>query len=168
MRIAFSSSTVVLSRNRVPMKNSSRKADCMRACGETTERARCGGLKGVTAVWRRIQDAFALTDQGMKDFMRGAGFCALANLMLMLPIVVLYFVASDFIRYLDNPFSWPARHGALRSGHWAALAVMFVTQMWEYRGTYTVVARKRPQAHLHRRAFAPASALVFREAIWPT
>ena len=33
----------------------------------------------------------------MKDFMRGAGFCALANLMLMLPIVVLYFVASDFI-----------------------------------------------------------------------
>ena len=57
----------------------------------------------MTAMWRRIQDAFALTDQGMKDFMRGAGFCALANLMLMLPIVVLYFVASDFIRYLDNP-----------------------------------------------------------------
>ena len=54
-------------------------------------------------MWRRIQDAFALTDQGMKDFMRGAWFCALANLMLMLPIVVLYFAASDFIRYLDDP-----------------------------------------------------------------
>ena len=50
-------------------------------------------------MWRRIQDAFALTDQGMKDFMRGAGFCALANLMLMLPIVVLYFV---LVRYMIN------------------------------------------------------------------
>lgn len=50
----------------------------------------------MTAVWRRIQDAFALTDQGMKDFMRGAGFCALANLMLMLPIEVLYFAGKRF------------------------------------------------------------------------
>ena len=35
----------------------------------------------------------------MKDFIRGAGFCALANLMLMLPIVVLYFV---LVRYMIN------------------------------------------------------------------
>lgn len=101
----------------------------------------------MTAVWRRIQDAFALTDQGMKDFMRGAGFCALANLMLMLPIVVLYFVASDFIRYLDNPSVGLPGMALYAAGIVAALAVMFVTQMWEYRGTYTVVyqesARKR-------------------------
>jgi len=101
----------------------------------------------VTAVWRRIQDAFALTDQGMKDFIRGAGFCALANLMLMLPIVVLYFVASDFIRYLDNPSVGLPGMALYAAGIVAALAVMFVTQMWEYRGTYTVVyqesARKR-------------------------
>ena len=44
----------------------------------------------MAAVWRRIQDAFALTDQGMKDFMRGAGFCALANLMLMLPLSLIH------------------------------------------------------------------------------
>ena len=98
-------------------------------------------------MWRRIQDAFALTDQGMKDFMRGAGFCALANLMLMLPIVVLYFVASDFIRYLDNPSVGLPGMALYAAGIVAALAVMFVTQMWEYRGTYTVVyqesARKR-------------------------
>ena len=101
----------------------------------------------MTAVWRRIQDAFALTDQGMKDFIRGAGFCALANLMLMLPIVVLYFVASDFIRYLDNPSVGLPGMALYAAGIVAALAVMFVTQMWEYRGTYTVVyqesARKR-------------------------
>ena len=98
-------------------------------------------------MWRRIQDAFALTDQGMKDFIRGAGFCALANLMLMLPIVVLYFVASDFVRYLDNPSVGLPGMALYAAGIVATLAVMFVTQMWEYRGTYTVVyqesARKR-------------------------
>ena len=98
-------------------------------------------------MWRRIQDAFALTDQGMKDFMRGAGFCALANLMLMLPIVVLYFVASDFIRYLDNPSVGLPGMALYAAGIVAALVVMFVTQMWEYRATYSAVyqesARKR-------------------------
>ncbi len=96
---------------------------------------------------RRIQDAFVLTDQGMKDFIRGAGLCALANLMLMLPIVVLYFVASDFIRYLGDPSAGLPDIALYAGGIVAALAVMFVTQMWEYRGTYTVVyqesARKR-------------------------
>ena len=101
----------------------------------------------MAAVWRRIQDAFALTDQGMKDFMRGAGFCALANLMLMLPIVVLYFVASDFIGCLGDPAVCLPSMAPYVVGIVVALAVMFVTQMWEYRATYTVVykesARKR-------------------------
>ena len=83
----------------------------------------------------------------MKDFMRGAGFCALANLMLMLPIVVLYFVVSDFVRYLGEPAVGLPGMAPYVVGIVAALAVMFVTQMWEYRATYTVVykesARKR-------------------------
>ena len=83
----------------------------------------------------------------MKDFIRGAGFCALANLMLMLPIVVLYFVASDFVRYLGDPAVGLPGMTLYAVGIVAALAVMFVTQMWEYRATYTVVyqesARKR-------------------------
>ena len=101
----------------------------------------------MTTVRRRLQDIFALTDQGMKDFMRGAGFCALANLMLMLPIVVLYLVASDFVRYLGEPAVGLPGMALYAVGIVAALAVMFVTQMWEYRATYTVVyqesARKR-------------------------
>lgn len=83
----------------------------------------------------------------MKDFMHGAGFCALANLMLMLPIVVLYFVASDFIGCLGDPAACLPSMASYVVGIVAALAVMFVTQMWEYRATYTVVykesARKR-------------------------
>ena len=96
----------------------------------------------MTTVRRRLQDIFALTDQGMKDFMRGAGFCALANLMLMLPIVVLYFVASDFVRYLGEPAVGLPGMALYAVGIVAALAVMFVTQMWEYRATYTVVYRE--------------------------
>lgn len=83
----------------------------------------------------------------MKDFMRGAGFCALANLMLMLPIVVLYFVASDFIGCLGEPAVGLPGMALYVAGIVAALSVIFVTQMWEYRATYTVVyqesARKR-------------------------
>ena len=78
----------------------------------------------------------------MKDFVRGAGFCALANLMLMLPIVVLYFVASDFIRYLGDPAAGLPGMAPYAAGIVAALAVMSVTQMWEYRATYTVVYRE--------------------------
>lgn len=96
---------------------------------------------------RKLQNAFALTDQGMKDFARGAFFCALANVMLMLPIVVLYFVVGDFIAYLGNPEAGLPGMAPYVAGIVAVLAVVFVTQMWEYSRTYTVVyqesARKR-------------------------
>ena len=52
-----------------------------------------------------------------------------------LPIVVLYFVASDFIRYF---WRWPA---ILRSGHCGGS----VTQMWEYRTRWST--KKRAYRH---------------------
>lgn len=96
---------------------------------------------------KKIQNTFALTDQGVKDFFRGAGFCALANIMLMLPIVVLYLITQDFVTHLSNteislPTLFPYAIGII-----VALIVIFVTQMWQYNATYTVVyqesARKR-------------------------
>lgn len=96
---------------------------------------------------KKIQNTFALTDQGVKDFFRGAGFCALANIMLMLPIVVLYLITQDFVAHLSNteislPTLFPYAIGII-----VALIVIFVTQMWQYNATYTVVyqesARKR-------------------------
>lgn len=96
---------------------------------------------------KKIQNTFALTDQGVKDFFRGAGFCALANIMLMLPIVVLYLITQDFVAHLSNteislPTLFPYAIGII-----VALIVIFVTQMWQYNSTYTVVyqesARKR-------------------------
>lgn len=98
-------------------------------------------------MWRKLQTAFALTDQGMKDFVRGALFCALANVMLMLPIAVLYFVTSDFIAYLGNLEAGLPGMAPYAVSIVAVLIVLFVTQMWEYGRTYTVVyqesARKR-------------------------
>lgn len=96
---------------------------------------------------KKIQNAFALTGQGVKDFFRGVGFCALANIMLMLPIVVLYLITQDFVAHLSNtetslPTMFPYAIGII-----VALIVIFVTQMWQYNATYTVVyqesARKR-------------------------
>ena len=98
-------------------------------------------------MWHRLQNVFALTDQGMKDFIRGSVFCTLANLMLMLPVIVLYFIVKDFVAYLGDPSIGLPGLPLYVAGIVAALIVIFVTQMWEYKGTYTVVyqesARKR-------------------------
>ena len=50
----------------------------------------------------RLQDALVLSEQGVRDLMRGTGFCVLANLVLMLPIVAMYFITRDFVAYLDD------------------------------------------------------------------
>ncbi len=96
---------------------------------------------------RRLQNTFALTDQGMRDFVRGAALCALANLMLMLPIAVLYFATADFVAYLADPSVGLPDLLPYVAGIAASLVVLFLTQLWQYNGTYTVVyqesARKR-------------------------
>ena len=89
----------------------------------------------------------------------------MANLMLMLPIVVLYFVASDFVRYLDNPSVGLPGMALYAAGIVAALAVMFVTQMWEYRWC----TKKAPASA----SPSPSVCACFRSrfsgsAIWPT
>lgn len=94
-----------------------------------------------------LRDRFVLTEQGYKDFKRGVFSCTLANLMLMLPIVVLYMVAKDFIGHLADPAAPLPELLPYAIGIVVVLAVMFVTQYWEYNATYCVVydesARRR-------------------------
>ena len=94
-----------------------------------------------------LRDFFALTEEGMKNFRKGAFFSAVANIVLMAPVCVLYLVVSDFMGHLDNPAValpslWPYLLGIA-----ATLVIVFITQMWEYKSTYCVVydesARKR-------------------------
>ncbi|HIW75144.1 MULTISPECIES: ABC transporter ATP-binding protein [Gordonibacter] len=94
-----------------------------------------------------LRNMFALTEQGVRDFKRGAASAALANIVLMAPIGLLYLVTSEFVAHLVNPaVPLPALGGYLVAIV-AILALMFATQWLEYANTYNVVydesARKR-------------------------
>lgn len=94
-----------------------------------------------------LRDVLALTDEGARSLRRGALVCALANLVLMFPIGVFYFVTGDFLAHLENP-SAPLPELLVYLGIIVVvLAVVFATQYWEYYATYSVVyqesARKR-------------------------
>lgn len=94
-----------------------------------------------------LRDVLALTDEGARSLRRGALVCVLANLVLMFPIGVFYFVTGDFLAHLENP-SAPLPELLVYLGIIVVvLAVVFATQYWEYYATYSVVyqesARKR-------------------------
>lgn len=94
-----------------------------------------------------LRDVLALTDEGARSLRRGALVCALANLVLMFPIGVFYFVTGDFLAHLEDP-SAPLPELLVYLGIIVVvLAAVFATQYWEYYATYSVVyqesARKR-------------------------
>lgn len=94
-----------------------------------------------------LRRLFALTDEGMKAFSKGACVCAIANLVLMAPVAIFYLVTAQFLEHLRNPAAalpemWPYILGIA-----VVLAMVFATQYWEYSATYGPVyqesARKR-------------------------
>lgn len=94
-----------------------------------------------------LRDVLALTDEGVRSLRRGALVCALANLVLMLPIVVFYLVTGEFLWHLEDP-SVPLPELLVYLGIIVVVLVaVFATQYWEYHATYSVVyqesARKR-------------------------
>lgn len=95
----------------------------------------------------RLREKFVLTEQGMKDFTRGVFFCALANLVLMAPVAVLYMITRDFMVHLENPDNPLPQLIPYLLGIAGVLLIIYLTQMAEYRATYSVVydesARKR-------------------------
>ena len=94
-----------------------------------------------------LRDALALTEQGAKSLRRGAAVCALANVVLMLPVGVFYLVTGEFLAHLEDPTSPLPLLAPYLSLIVAVLAVVFATQYWQYHATYSVVyqesARKR-------------------------
>lgn len=94
-----------------------------------------------------LRESLALTEEGARSIKIGAFVSALANLVLMAPIVVFYLVTSDFFAHLEDasvplPTLWPYMIGII-----VVLALVFVTQYAEYHYTYGPVykesARKR-------------------------
>ena len=94
-----------------------------------------------------LRDALALTEQGAKSLRRGAAVCALANVVLMLPVGVFYLVTGEFLAHLEHPATPPPPPAPYLVLIVAVLAVVFATQYWQYHATYSVVyqesARKR-------------------------
>lgn len=94
-----------------------------------------------------LRDALALTEQGAKSLRRGAAVCALANVVLMLPVGVFYLVTGEFLAHLEDPATPLPLLAPYLVFIVAVLAVVFATQYWQYHATYSVVyqesARKR-------------------------
>lgn len=94
-----------------------------------------------------LRDALALTEQGAKSLRRGAAVCALANVVLMLPVGVFYLVTGKFLAHLEDPATPLPLLAPYLALIVAVLAVVFATQYWQYHATYSVVyqesARKR-------------------------
>lgn len=94
-----------------------------------------------------LRDALVLTEQGAKSLRRGAAVCALANVVLMLPVGVFYLVTGEFLTHLEDPATPLPLLAPYLVLIVAVLAVVFATQYWQYHATYSVVyqesARKR-------------------------
>ena len=94
-----------------------------------------------------LRNKFALTEQGAREFKRGTFFCALANLVLMAPIMVIFMVVNDFVNHLVDPTAPLPNFWFYLGLIVVVLAVMYLTQWLEYENTYNVVygesARKR-------------------------
>ncbi len=94
-----------------------------------------------------LREKFALTDQGAADFKKGVFFCSLANIALMAPISILYLVTQGFVSHLIDPLAPLPDMVFYVIAIILILAIMFITQWWEYNATYNIVydesARKR-------------------------
>lgn len=101
-----------------------------------------------------LRRAFGLTEQGVKNFKLGVFCCALANLVLMAPIGILFMLVNEFMNHLATgsplPELLPYTLGAV-----AILIVIVLTQWAEYANTYHKVydesARKRTDLAEHLR-----------------
>ena len=101
-----------------------------------------------------LRESLGLTDAGMRNFKRGVFFCALANLVLMAPLCVLFLLVAAFFDHLvaGAPLPDLAPYAA---GCVAVVAVVAVTQALEYRFSYGPVyqesTRKREAIAEHLR-----------------
>lgn len=101
-----------------------------------------------------MRKALGLTEQGMRNFKRGVFFCTLANLVLMVPMCVLFVLVSDFMTHYTAgaplPDLLPYSVATL-----VVLVLIAVTQTLEYKNTYGPVydesARKREDIAEHLR-----------------
>lgn len=89
---------------------------------------------------KTIQQRFALSEKGAKDFCKGIFFTTLLNLALMLPAVFVFVFLDDYLRPLLIPDATPLHSAA----YYALLGIVFLVVMYllavvQYNSTYTSV-----------------------------
>lgn len=87
-----------------------------------------------------LKKRLALSNKGVKDFLKGTLFTTLLNIALMLPAVFVFLFLDDYLRPVINPMETPAK------GIWyyIALGILFMLITWliavfQYRSTFTTI-----------------------------
>lgn len=80
----------------------------------------------------RIMKRFALSREGAKGLVRAIAACTFADIVLMFPVGLLYFLVSDFI---DGAVP-TERYVLYGIGIAAALLLIFLSEFWKYNATY--------------------------------
>ena len=80
----------------------------------------------------RLMKRFALSEEGAKGLVRAVAACTVADLMLMLPVGLLYLLASDFLSGSVPEGRYPL-YGL---GIVVALLLILLSEFWKYNATY--------------------------------
>ena len=80
----------------------------------------------------RLMKRFALSKEGAKGLVQAVAACTVADLMLMLPVGLLYLLAGDFL----NGFVPEGRYPFYGLGIAAALLLVLLSEFWKYNATY--------------------------------
>ena len=81
---------------------------------------------------KRLMKRFALSEEGAKGLVRAVAACTVADLMLMLPVGLLYLLASDFLSGSVPEGRYPF-YGL---GIVVALLLILLSEFWKYNATY--------------------------------
>ncbi len=92
----------------------------------------------------RIMKRFALSREGAKGLLKAIAACTAGDIVLMLPVGLLYFLVSDFIE------------GAVHKNHYvlyavgiiAALLLIFLSELWKYNATYFSTYRESGECRI--------------------
>lgn len=85
-----------------------------------------------------VMKKFALSREGAKGFIRAVTACVVSDLVMMLPVGLLYYIVQDFING-----SVPKSHYYLFGfGIVGALVLIFLATLWKYNATYFATYRE--------------------------
>lgn len=78
-----------------------------------------------------LMKKYALSRNGAKDLIKATASCTLSNIVLMLPVSLLYLLVDDLYGGVPKSHDWIYIVGIV-----AALVLIFLTAWWQYNATY--------------------------------